>query len=168
MLAFLCASTPASAEVLDATANGFALKISLEVNAASAELFRALSQVSSWWDSSHTWSGSAANLSLDDRAGGCFCEKLPGGGSVQHMTVVFTDGAKTLRLVGSLGPLQALAVTGSMTFTISDQAGKSRLELTYNVGGYAQGGLSQLAPLVDSVLAGQLQRLKNFAERGTP
>ena len=45
--------------------------------------------------------------------------------------------------------------------------GKTRLELTYNVGGYSPNGLNQLAPLVDSVLLEQLTRLKHFIELGT-
>ena len=40
--------------------------------------------------------------------------------------------------------------------------------MTYSVGGYRQGGLESLAPLVDSVLGAQLARLKNFAEKGVP
>lgn len=40
------------------------------------------------------------------------------------------------------------------------------MELTYNVGGYAPGGLKPLAPLVDSVLAEQVKRLKAFVETG--
>ena len=60
-----------------------------------------------WWDSSHTFSGNAENLSIDDKAGGCFCENLENGGSVRHLEVVFVDPGKTLRMIGGLGPLSS-------------------------------------------------------------
>ena len=44
--------------------------------------------VGRWWNPEHSYSGVAANFSIDARAGGCFCERLKDG-SVAHMTVVF-------------------------------------------------------------------------------
>ena len=83
------------------------------------------------------------------------------------MTVVYANAGKRLRLSGNLGPLQDMGVAGSMTFDLEPANGKTRLELTYNVGGYSPNGLNQLAPLVDSVLLEQLTRLKHFIELGT-
>jgi len=37
--------------------------------------------------------------------------------------------------------------------------------MTYAAGGYAPGGLDKLADIVDSVLRGQTQRLKAYAEK---
>jgi hypothetical protein len=54
----------------------------------------------------HTFSGDAHNLSIDDKATGCFCEKLASGGGVRHMEVVCADPGKKLVLSGALGPLQ--------------------------------------------------------------
>ena len=43
--------TPALADVVDAGANGFSVKIAAEVNAPPASVFRALSeQIGRWWD----------------------------------------------------------------------------------------------------------------------
>ena len=76
------------AAVTDMASNGFTLVQSAEIAAPPDKIYAALIQPSRWWSSDHTFSGNAANLSLDARAGGCFCETLPGGGSVQHLAVV--------------------------------------------------------------------------------
>ncbi len=68
-------------------------------------MFRRLSeQIGRWWDPAHTFSGQAANLTIDPRAGGCFCETLTTG-SVQHMIVSHIDAPRMLVLQGGLGPL---------------------------------------------------------------
>src|SRR4051794_23077400 len=84
-------SAPARADVVDATDAGFAIKVAVDVDAAPAAVFRALTtQVGRWWSADHTFSGSSSNLTIDPQPGGCFCEKLPGGG-VQHMVVTHVD-----------------------------------------------------------------------------
>jgi hypothetical protein len=69
---------------------------------------------------------------------------------------------------GGLGPLQEMPVTGVLTLTFAAAPGGTRIELTYVVGGYTKDGLSKLAPLVDSVLAEQVKRLRAFVETGKP
>jgi hypothetical protein len=69
-------------------------------------------QPATWWDSRHTWSGSAANLSLAAASGGCFCERLPNGGSVLHMSTVNAVPNQKLVLFGALGPLQTSGAAG--------------------------------------------------------
>jgi uncharacterized protein YndB with AHSA1/START domain len=168
VLTMICAS-PARADVLDAAPGGFTVKVDADVRADRRAVFSALvDRIGVWWDPQHTWSGNAANLSLDARGGGCFCEKLPDGGSVQHMTVVYTDGAGVLRMTGGIGPLQAMAVTGSMTLTLTEMNGSTQISMVYAVGGYSKTGLEGLAKPVDAVLTGQVQRLKRFLETGKP
>ena len=160
--------TPALADVVDAGANGFSVKIAAEVNAPPASVFRALSeQIGRWWDPAHTFSGQAANLTIDLRAGGCFCEKVPTG-SVQHMVVSHLEAPRMLILQGGLGPLGTLGVAGAMTWTLEARNGRTELQMVYNVGGYMQGGFTQLAPVVDGVLATQVRRLKVYVETGRP
>ena len=53
-----------------------------------------------------------------------------------------------------------------MAWTLAAEGPRTRLELAYNVGGYVPAGLNNLAPVVDSVLSTQVQRLKKFAETG--
>jgi hypothetical protein len=160
---------PAAGDIVDATPGGFTVKSTIDVAAAPTAVFLALvNQIGGWWDPEHTWSGNASNLSIDARAGGCFCEKLASGGRVQHMNVVWAERGKTLRMIGALGPLQELAVTGSMTWMLTDVSGRTKVEMTYTVGGYAKGGLEAIAKPVDAVLTTQVQRLKRFIETGKP
>ena len=73
-----------------------------------------------------------------------------------------------LILQGGLGPLGTLGVAGAMTWTLEARNGRTELQMVYNVGGYMQGGFTQLAPVVDGVLATQVRRLKVYVETGRP
>jgi len=157
----------ARAEVADAAAGGFSVKLTAAVAAPAAKAWAALIDPGAWWDKSHTWSGDAANLSLEARPGGCFCEKLSGGGA-HHMTVIYADAGKLLRMTGGLGPLQDMPVAAVMTFKLTEASGKTAVELSYKVGGYAPGGLAGLARPVDGVLGEQLARFKRKVETGKP
>jgi uncharacterized protein YndB with AHSA1/START domain len=159
-------ATTAHAEVVDAQANGFQVKRTAVLNAPADKVYAALAQPSQWWNKDHTWSGSSANLSLAPMAGGCFCEKLPNGGSVMHMTVVFAQPGQGLRLFGALGPLQMSGAAGHLGWTLSETDGKTTLTQTYDVGGYMKGGLDKIAPGVDQVLSEQFDRLKAYVETG--
>ena len=159
-------ATVAHAEVIDAAPNGFEVKRTAVLNASADRVYAALSQPSQWWNKDHTWSGSAANLSLAPMAGGCFCEKLPNGGSVMHMTVVYAQPGAALRLFGGLGPLQMSGAAGHLGWSLSEKDGKTTLVQTYDVGGYMKGGLDKIAPVVDGVLDEQFDRLKIYVETG--
>ena len=50
-------------------------------------------------------SGNSANLSLALTPGGCFCERFPKGGGIEHMRVTYVDPGKRVVLTGALGPL---------------------------------------------------------------
>ena len=159
----------AAAEVIDSSANGFTVKLAVTIQAPPADVYhRLIHNVGDWWNSAHTFSGDAHNLSIEEKPMGCFCEKLPGGGSVRHMEVIFLAPGKSLGLSGGLGPLQTMAVAGSMRFQISPAEGGSKLEVTYAVGGYLKAGLDSLAKPVDGVLLEQITRLKNYIEHGDP
>jgi uncharacterized protein YndB with AHSA1/START domain len=154
--------------VKSTTPQGFEVVETYAVAASPAKLYQALVEPSRWWNSAHTFSGSAANLSLDPHAGGCFCETLKDGGSVQHMVVGYVAPGHMLRLRGALGPLGGEGVEGALTFII--KPGKDGVELTvsYVVGGYLRTGPQSWAPIVDEVLDEQVQRLKRYAETGAP
>ena len=112
-------SSSTHADVVAKSPAGFVSKHVLTISAPPSQVFRALTDdVGRWWNPEHSYSGVAANFSLDARAGGCFCERLKNG-SVAHMSVVFVERDATLRMVGGLGPLQAMAVSGSMTFKLA-------------------------------------------------
>jgi len=156
------------AEVVDAQAAGFEVRESVQIAAPPDRVYAALSQIGHWWDSRHTFSGDANHLSLEPVVGGCFCEALPDGGSAAHMRVVMAMPGKALRLEGGLGPLQGLGATGHLTWTLKPKGGGTELTQTYDVGGYAKGGLTSLAAPVDRVLGEQEMRLKDWVETGKP
>lgn len=168
LTASVFATGPGFAEVTAAAADGFVSEHTLVLEADSARAYRALTEeVSSWWDASHSYSGEAANFSLDARAGGCFCEVLPDGGSVEHMHVVFAEPGRQLRMQGGLGPLQAMGLSGSMTFELSpDGSGRTVLRYRYVVSGASISGLAALAEPVDRVQLGQLMRLAAYLAGG--
>jgi hypothetical protein len=157
----------AHAEVTDKSAAGFEVTEKATIAAPAAKVYAALLTPGAWWSSQHSWSGSARNLSMDLGAG-CFCEKLPKG-YVRHMTVVFADGATTLRLFGGLGPMQFTGASGHLAFVLKPAGDKTELTLTYDIGGYAKGGLAEKwAAPVDGVLGEAVARLKRFVETGKP
>lgn len=168
ILAALCVLAPrwVAAEVVDSSAGGFTVKETLTIQAAPQEVYRRILRVGDWWNSQHTFSGEAHNLSIEEKAGGCFCEKLPNGGGVKHMEVVNLTPGKTIVMHGALGPLQTLAATGSMAIQVSAAEGGAKLEVTYAVAGYMAGGMNALAAPVDGVLKEQVTRLKSYVERG--
>jgi hypothetical protein len=159
----------AQAEIVNAGPNGFNLRHVIDApNVAAPTVWAALADVSKWWDPEHTYSGDARNLSLDPVVRGCFCEKLSLYAGIEHATVVYAQPAKTLRLIGALGPLQEFGVTGALTWQIEAAAGGSKVTMTYNVGGFADRPLSDWAPIVDEVVSGQAKRLGRFLTVGNP
>ncbi len=165
----LALHSAAHAEIVNAAPNGFNIRHVVDApNVAPPVVWAALSDIAKWWDPEHTYSGDARNLSLEPIVRGCFCEKLSLYAGIEHGTVVYAQPAKTLRLIGALGPLQEFGVTGSLTWQIDAAGGGSRITMTYNVGGLADRPLSDWAPIVDEVLVIQAQRLGRFVTAGTP
>ena len=153
----------------EVTQNGFLVKFDVSVKAPAAKVYDALiGQIGSWWDSEHTYSGDAKNLFIDPRPGGCFCEKLPNGGGIEHARIIYIAPREVLRLSGALGPLQASGVAGTLTWKLTGGGDNTRIQLSYSVGGFIDGGFEKIAPAVEGVLRVQLDRLKQFAEMGKP
>ena len=162
-------SERALAEVAARERDGFVVVHELSLKATPERAFEALTAgISAWWDANHSYSGDAGNFTLPARAGDCFCEQLADGGSVEHMRVVFASPGKRLRMVGGLGPLQQMGVSGAMSFDFSPEGEGARLEFRYAVSGFAPGGLAALADPVDQTLGGQLARLAAYLEKGNP
>ena len=153
-----------SAEVLGVGPNGFEVRETVHVAAASDKAYAALLQPARWWNSDHTFSGNASNLVLDARAGGCWCETLPDGGSVEHLRVVFVAPGKTLRLRGALGPFQGLGVDGAMTWAVKSGANGTDISVSYTLGGYAKDGFDALSKAADRVLGEQIERLRKLID----
>jgi uncharacterized protein YndB with AHSA1/START domain len=152
-----CSGT-ALAEVKSATAAGFEVEAKVTVPAPPAEAYAGLGRIGAWWNPEHSYSGKAANLRLEPRAGGCFCETMDGGGSIEHLRVVYAQPGQILRLQGGLGPFQAEAAAGTLTWTLKQVAGGTEVTQSYVVGGYVRSGADKLAPIVDAVMAEALSR----------
>lgn len=170
LVALLLAIAPATsvrADVVRSAPTGFEVSTRHEVAATTAQVYEALTQLPRWWSSPHTFSGSAANMSLDLQAGGCWCERW-GSASVMHGQVLAVLPGTMVRLNAWLGPLQDRAVAGVFTMVTSAQDGVVRLRLTYRVSGAEAAELDQLAPSVDQVLTVQTQRLLKFIATGKP
>lgn len=160
----------ARAEVAASRPGAFLITAEAETTATPAQAWRALTQIGRWWNSTHTFSGDSRRLTLDARAGGCWCERW-GGGSVEHMRVVASyedEGVRTLRLEGGLGPLQELGVSGVLTFTLRPRASGATIAMTYRVAGEPHLNLESIAPLVDGVLMEQFGRLVRFSSGASP
>ena len=151
------------------TPTGFVVKLEVNINAPAAKVYDALvGQIGSWWNPEHTYSHNSKNLSIDARPGGCFCEKLPNGGGIEHLRVVYLAPPRIVRFSGALGPLQASGIAGSMTWKLTSGPDNTLTELSYSIGGFIQGGFDKIAPAVESMLNEQLNRLKLFVETGKP
>lgn len=166
LAATLFLASPALAEVKSATSAGFEVVHTATIAASPADIFAALGRIGAWWSSDHSYSGDARNMTIELRAGGCFCEAIPPqGGSVEHMRVVWASPGKALRLRGGLGPLQGEGGDGALTWTIEPAPGGAKVDQSYVFGGYVRGGAEKLAPLVDKVLGEQLSRLNAYLEK---
>jgi hypothetical protein len=160
LLAGMLVAGPATAELRDSSPGGFTTHHQLELPVPPAALYQHLVQISDWWEPDHSWSGDANNLYLEAKPGGCFCERLPDGGWVEHLHLVYLAPGKELRFNGALGPLQQLGLQGAMSWKIEATETGSRLDWTYTVHGHmAEDGLLGLAPVVDAVNGAQVARL---------
>lgn len=147
---------------------GFTVSNSVEVAAPPAQVWAALEQPGRWWDSNHSWSGDAANMTLEARAGGCFCEALAEGGSAMHGTVIFAQPNRTLRMAALLGTLMSLGGSAVLTWSIAPMGEGSRVTFEYVAGGLPGETGQALALPVDGVIRQQLERLERYVETGRP
>lgn len=158
----------AIAEVSKSTEYGFLLRNTVTIAAPPAKVWAALIEPARWWNPAHSGSGKAANFRLEARAGGCFCERLADGGSVEHQHVVLVSPNRVLRLTGGLGPLQAEPVNAVLNWELKADGERTTLTQSYAVSGLANGGLAGWSTPVDGVIREQLERLQRWVETGHP
>ena len=160
------AAVPAQAKVVELKDDAFVTRDSVLVSASTRETWLALISPAKWWNEAHTFSGDKANLTLMPKAGGCYCERMPGkdtaeniglDGSVEHMRVVLAIPDQALRMTGSLGPLQSEPVTAILTVTMTGtKEGSTRIVFEYAVGGYMRYKSADISKAVDGVITGQM------------
>jgi uncharacterized protein YndB with AHSA1/START domain len=165
-MAMLMLAMPAGAEVKEASDSGFTVSHVQTVAASPDKVWAALAAPARWWSQAHSWSGSAANLTLDPKVGGCFCERWAGG-EAEHARVIQIVRAKLLRLRGALGPLQGEALAGTLTFALTPEGTGTKISVDYVVGGHARFALKDIAPAVDGVIGEQVGRLAKLVAGGS-
>ena len=167
LIVALIGAGTAQAEVIHADPHGFEVREQVQLVVPAAEAMAAFAKIPGWWSKDHTYSGDAANLSLDVRPGGCFCERFPKtGGGIEHLRVTYLKPGEEMVMTGALGPLLGEAVTGVMRVSVERIAGGSQLTLDYRAAGFANGGGNRFAPMVDEMLADQMKRYRAFAAAG--
>jgi hypothetical protein len=161
----LILAAPANAVVVGASSHGFELRHTVDLPVAPAQALAAFGQVGSWWSKDHTYSGDAARLSLHLRPGGCWCERLDGGGGVEHLRVAYYQPGQRVVLTGGLGPLLFEGTSGVMDVQAKKTPAGSQLVINYRVAGFARGNGTEMALAVDQVLRTQAERLRVFASK---
>jgi len=147
------------ADVINSSEHGFELRIEKTVNSDAMTIYRQFIRIGEWWDPEHTWFGKAENLTIEPRAGGCFCEKSTAR-EVLHMTVSYVDPGKEIRMIGGLGPLQMMGVHGGWSWQFKAlPENRTNVILNYQVVGFLPGGLDSLAEVVNGVQTNQVERL---------
>lgn len=154
---------PAAAEVTARSADGFTLTYERPVTATAEAVLAAIAQPAAWWGDAHTYSGSAANLRIDLRPGGCWCETLPGGGVKHGEAVLIWPEQRMVRFDAPLGPLQSIGADAVLTMSWAEADGGRVLKWTFAVAGPGAGAM---ADPVDAVMAEQFGRLADHLSGG--
>ncbi|HOZ27119.1 MAG TPA: hypothetical protein PK080_07145 [Hyphomonadaceae bacterium] len=152
-------TVPAFAHVTAKAPDALAIQVKAEVALDRDAAWARLLDISSWWNSAHSYSGDAGNLNIDAVAGGCWCE-LWSGGEVEHGRVLAVMPRELIRFDAPLGPLQEMGVSTALTFTLSDGASPSKTVVTvdFKVSGSSLSGLDKLATVIDGVITEQVTR----------
>ncbi len=118
-------AAPAHSAVTATSDAGFVIDGGVEIVADPDAVYALLLTPGRWWNDGHSYSGDSANMTIDPRAGGCFCETIPAqgpaAGSVEHGRVIYVVPGRQLRLSGAPGPLQADAAIGTLDLVLRRQ-----------------------------------------------
>jgi hypothetical protein len=158
-LGVMAGGAPAAhADVTAKAPDGFVIQIKTVIAKDRDDAWARLLDVGSWWSSAHTYSGDARMMSIDARAGGCWCE-LWGGGEVEHGRLLMVMPREAIRLEAPLGPLQEMGVKATLTWSLESAPNDSTLvTLDFRVVGSSLSGLEAIAQPVDGVLAEAMAR----------
>ena len=159
------AAGAASAEVTSRSDTGFSLSYERAVAASDEAILAAIARPAAWWSDAHTYSGSASNISVDLRPGGCWCEALPGGGVKHAEAVLVWPEQRMVRFDAPFGPLQSIGADAVLTMTWAEAAdGPARtLKWTFVVTGPGAGAMAEA---IDGVMSEQFGRLAAHLSAG--
>lgn len=167
--ALLAATLTTHASVTTQSPTGFTVTYETEIATTPQGAYDAFVQAGSWWNAAaHSYSGDSKNITIEVKPGGCWCEALPNGGFVRHMTVEQADPGKRLVFSGGLGPLAFMGVNGHMIVAIRAKGTGAHVKLTYAVGGHDPKDFKDISKAVDGVLDEAFKRYVNYATTGKP
>lgn len=159
LVTLVWATTSAKAEVTEVSEQHFVISINTTIDAPSSKVYKQFIEIGEWWQDSHTWFGDATKMTIEPKAGGCFCERK-GKQQTLHMTILHIDPDKSVHMTGGLGPLQSLAVNGYMAWSFEEVKDNStNLKLNYRVTGFVNQKTKDWAKAVDGVLMQQMENL---------
>ncbi len=147
-------TSPVAAEIVSRSENAFTLRFEDQTRLGPAGVARAFSEVNLWWDPAHSYTGNAANLSLDLTPGGCWCEAMPDGTRFDHGRVL-SEVYGEIRLHAPFGPLRSMATRADLIVTWPLVDGVVTPTWTFIVEGP---GVGALAEPVDGVIGGGFAR----------
>lgn len=147
------------AEVIEASEEHFVL-VHEEVSPLAPDaLWDRLMEPALWWDPNHTYSGDAANLSMEDTAGSYWREDWDTG-SVIHGQVLLVKEGEELILSAAFGPLISTAADCRWTIRLeATENGGTLIKSSHTVAGAPGTGLEDLADPVDFVMGNGIKRL---------
>ncbi len=159
------AASPASAEVVERSADHFVLRYAVAMEASPEDFIDALEHIGEWWNPSHTYSGDSRNLSLMLDPGTCFCEAMPDGSAFEHGAVYEYDAGTGVLIDAALGPLKGKTTLANWSIGWTGANRGTELIMSYVVRGE---GVGAIADGVDAVMGEQFQRMVRFVEYGEP
>jgi hypothetical protein len=161
VVALALSAAPAAAEVVARTADSFTLRYAVESSVAPETIGPSLVDLPEWWDSAHTYSGSANNLSLDLTPGGCWCERLADGTDFDHGRTV-SVAADSYVFHAPFGPMRGKTTMAELT--VSWPAANWGRSLTWTM--VVEGpGIGAMADAVDAVMGAGHRRWLIWLER---
>lgn len=155
-------AAPAAAEVVARTADSFTLRYAVRAEIVPADIPSSFEALPQWWDSAHTYSGAAANLSLDLATAGCWCEKLADGTDFDHGRTVLVS-ADQLIFHAPFGPMRGKTTKAELVVTWPGADRGWTPTWTMRVEGP---GIGAMADAVDGVMGAGYRRWLTYLERG--
>ncbi|MBW8303021.1 MAG: hypothetical protein K0M78_03580 [Brevundimonas sp.] len=161
-LVLALSAAPAAAEVVVRTADSFILRYEMAAEIDPADIPGALENVGRWWDGAHTFSGDAANITIDLSPGGCWCERLADGTAFDHGRTV-SMSEEQIVFDAPFGPLRGKAAKAVLTMTWPSPHGVRSQTWEMVVEGP---GLGAMADAVDGGVGDGFQRWVRNLEPG--
>ena len=161
----LATAAPLQAELVRADPGGITVVHTVRLQADKDKAYAAFGQIGRFWSEEHTWGGKASAMTLALKAGGCFCEALPGGG-VEHGRVIIAMKGQQITMQSLLGPASQIATSGILNIAFApapEGETGSDVTLTYRLSGISVDEVVPMGRAIDQVLGEQMANYAAFA-----